>query len=62
MARLGRFLNLLMGIVLLFAPMVAGAGWGGLAFSAVCGLALIGLSIPRGVVHSSYGDWDRVIR
>ena len=60
--RLARFLNMLMGIVLLFAPLVAGASWGGLAFSAACGLALIGLSIPRGPVYSSFGDWDRFIR
>ncbi|WP_439524847.1 vitamin K epoxide reductase family protein [Marivita sp.] len=61
-ARLARFLNALMGIVLLFAPMVAGAAWAGLVFSALCGLALIALSIPRGTVNSSFGSWDRFIR
>ena len=61
-ARLGRFLNALLGILLLFAPLVAGAGWLGIAFSALCGLALITLSIPRGTVTSSYGNWDRFIR
>ena len=25
-------------------------------------LALIALSIPRGAVNDSYGDWDRLIR
>lgn len=60
-ARLGRFLNALMGIVLLFAPLVAGAGWAGLAFSALCGVALIALSIPRGTVRTSFGTWDRFI-
>ncbi|MCL3882930.1 NAD-dependent epimerase/dehydratase family protein [Marivita sp. GX14005] len=61
-ARLGRFLNTLMGVVLIFAPMVAGASLAGLAFSVLCGLALIGLSIPRGTVKGSFGDWDRFIR
>ena len=61
-ARLVRILNALMGLVLIFSPLVAGASWTGLAFSALCGLGLIGLSIPRGPVHSSYGSWDRFIR
>ena len=61
-ARMGRFLNLLLGIVLLFAPLVAGAGWAGLVVSALCGLALIALSIPRGTVRNSYGSWDTFIR
>jgi len=60
-ARLGRFLNALMGIVLLFAPLVAGAAWGALGFSILAGLALIALSIPRGPVNSSFGNWDRFI-
>ncbi|WP_227420599.1 NAD-dependent epimerase/dehydratase family protein [Roseitranquillus sediminis] len=61
-ARLARFLNALMGVVLIFAPMVAGASLWGLAFSALCGIALIALAIPRGSVNNSYGDWDRLIR
>ncbi len=61
-ARLGRFLNTLMGIILLFAPMVAGADWAALGFSGLAGLALIALSIPRGTVKSSFGSWDRFIR
>ena len=61
-ARLGRYLNALLGLVLLFAPLVAGAGWLAIAFSALCGLALIALSIPRGTVTKSYGSWDRYIR
>lgn len=61
-ARLGRFLNTLMGIVLLFAPLVAGADWAALGFSALAGLMLIALSIPRGTIKSSFGNWDRFIR
>ncbi len=60
-ARAGRFLNALMGVVLLFAPLVAAAGLAALGFSVVVGLALIVLSIPRGPVHSSFGTWDRFI-
>lgn len=61
-ARLARVLNMLIGVALLFAPFLTEAGWGTFAVSAVAGLALIGLSIPRGAVHESYGDWDRWIR
>ena len=61
-ARLARFLNVLLGVVLIFAPLVAGAGLVPLAFSAICGLALIGLSVPRGRVTGTYGDWDRFVR
>jgi hypothetical protein len=61
-ARLGRFLNMLMGIVLLFAPFAVGADWGALAFSGSVGLALMALSIPRGTVKTSFGSWDRFIR
>jgi hypothetical protein len=61
-ARLARFLNVLLGIVLVFAPLVAGASWAGFAFSALCGLLLIALSIPRGTVCNNYGNWDSFIR
>lgn len=60
-ARLGRFLNALLGIVLIFSPMVTGADLAGLSFSALCGIVLIGLSVPRGTVNSSFGSWDRFI-
>ena len=61
-ARLARFLNALLGVVLIFAPFVTGADLVPLAFSVTCGLALIGLSIPRGRVTDTYGDWDRFVR
>ena len=61
-ARLARFMNALLGIVLIFSPMVTGASFGALAVSILFGLALIGLSIPRGTVNSSYGTWDRFVR
>jgi hypothetical protein len=61
-ARLGRFLNVLLGLVLLFAPFMNDASWTQTGFSVLCGLLLIGLSIPRGTVTSSYGTWDRFVR
>jgi hypothetical protein len=60
-ARAARLLNTLIGTVLVFAPFVAAAGWGGTAFCILAGLALIALSIPRGPVRESYGSWDRFI-
>jgi nucleoside-diphosphate-sugar epimerase/uncharacterized membrane protein len=60
--RLARVLNILLGVVLIFAPLMVGSGWAVLGMSIVAGLVLIGLSVPRGVVHESYGDWDRFIR
>ncbi len=61
-ARLARFLNLLMGLILLFAPFMTTSTLPHLLFSVICGLALIVLSIPRGPVRSSYGSWDRFVR
>lgn len=61
-ARPARMLNMIIGAALLFAPLVAGASWRVFALSAVAGLALILLAIPRGPVHKSFGDWDRFIR
>lgn len=60
--RLARFLNLLMGLVLLFAPFVAGASAANTVLSLLCGLALIALSIPKGPVYGHFGTWDRFIR
>ncbi|MEQ8899366.1 MAG: vitamin K epoxide reductase family protein [Roseovarius sp.] len=61
-ARLARVFNIIIGVALLFAPFLVEASWGVFALSALAGLALIALSIPRGAVHDSYGDWDRLIR
>lgn len=61
-ARAARFLNALIGVVLVFAPFVAAAGWGATVFCIVVGLGLIALSIPRGPVGESFGSWDRYIR
>lgn len=61
-ARLARFLNALLGIVLCFAPFVSGAAPIDTAISILCGFALIALSIPRGSVRGRFGAWDRFIK
>lgn len=61
-ARAFRFLLVPLGAVLLIGGFFTGAGTGPLVSSVVCGLALIGLSLPRGRIHQSYGSWDRFIR
>lgn len=60
--RLARFLNLLMGIALLFAPLMTKATTLQLVFSLACGVLLIALCIRRGPVRSSFGSWDNYIR
>ena len=56
-----RFLNIILGLVLLAAPFFFEVSWITLGNSVLCGVALIVLSIPRGPVRSSYGSWDRMI-
>ncbi|MBO27270.1 MAG: DNA polymerase III subunit epsilon [Rhodobacteraceae bacterium] len=61
-ARLGRFLNVLLGLVMIFAPFMTEAGIWQLVFAIGSGALLMGLSIPRGPVHTSFDTWDRFIR
>lgn len=56
-----RLLNIILGAVLLAAPFFYETPALILANAVICGLSLIGLSIPRGPVRSSYGTWDRMI-
>lgn len=57
-----RFLNILLGVWVVLSPLVlAGAGVADIASSAVVGLALIVLSLPRGRIRERYGSWDRFI-
>jgi uncharacterized membrane protein len=61
-ARPARFLNILLAIVLIAAPlMLEGgsrlAGWSGV----FAGLLLIFLSIPRGRIDNHYGGWSRYL-
>ncbi|KAA9006813.1 vitamin K epoxide reductase family protein [Histidinibacterium aquaticum] len=61
--RLARYLNGLLGLVLIFAPFMTGAGLWLMLIEAATGVALILLCLPRGDVgKSSYGSWDKYIR
>lgn len=62
-ARALRFINVLFGAWLLAAPWLlegAGGTWATVN-SAVCGLLVILLSVPRGPIHYSYAGWNRYI-
>ncbi|MEX2551813.1 MAG: vitamin K epoxide reductase family protein [Actinomycetota bacterium] len=62
-ARAGRFLNVAFGLWLVAAPFVLDASSGAaLASGVLSGLALIGLSLPRGAIHEHYGTAKRFIR
>ncbi|MBU2533105.1 MAG: NAD-dependent epimerase/dehydratase family protein, partial [Alphaproteobacteria bacterium] len=54
-----RFANAALGAALLIAPFAIGAGQASVISSVICGLALIGLSIPRGRIANTYGNCDR---
>jgi hypothetical protein len=61
-ARPVRFLNIVLAIVLMAAPLMLDGGspiadWTG----AAAGLALILLSIPRGKIENRYGNWSRYL-
>lgn len=62
-ARAVRFVNILLGLALIVAPwFVDGASMGGAWASALTGLVLIGLSLPRGDrSRDQYGSWERFI-
>lgn len=56
-----RFLIMPLGAALLITPFVYTADTVAVVASIICGLLLIGLSVPRGTIHNSYGKWDRFI-
>ncbi|MGH8513710.1 MAG: SPW repeat domain-containing protein, partial [Gammaproteobacteria bacterium] len=62
MARPLRFINILLGIALIGAPLLFDGGtpladWAGV----LAGVILIGLSVPRGPVRNQYGSWNGAI-
>jgi hypothetical protein len=62
-ARALRWLIVPFGAWLVLAPwLLGGASTAAAIASVIAGIALIALSLPRGAVHSHYGDWDRLIR
>ncbi|HXV78328.1 MAG TPA: vitamin K epoxide reductase family protein [Candidatus Binatia bacterium] len=61
--RLGRWLNVLLGLWLAGAPwMLSGASTTSVINTMAVGIAVILLSIPRGRVIERYGSWSRWIR
>lgn len=61
-ARPVRFLILPLGAALCVAPFLYGADQTGTIVRIALGLALIGLSIPRGKIKGRYGAWSRLIK
>jgi uncharacterized membrane protein len=60
-ARSGRFLNLLFGAALLVTPFALGATTLQMIASVLSGVALIALTLPRGLVAGRYAGWNRYI-
>jgi hypothetical protein len=60
--RLGRHLNVLLGLVLAIGPwLVAGATEAGAINAAICGATLVVLAPWRGPQREHYGRWDRFV-
>jgi nucleoside-diphosphate-sugar epimerase len=57
-----RFVNVALGAALLLTPVVYDVGGVQILASALCGVALILLSLRRGPVRNFYGSWSRYIR
>lgn len=60
-ARPLRWLNVPIGIALLAVAFLLPMGWPLAAYTALCGAALVLLSIPRGPIRERYGAWSRWI-
>jgi hypothetical protein len=61
-ARPARFINILLGVALMFAPfMFDGGRLVADAAGVAAGILLIALSIPRGRIDNTYGAWSRYL-
>lgn len=61
--RRGRYLNMLLGLIVAVGPwLFSGIGVFASILATVAGVAVMGLSMPRGPKRESYGAWDRFIR
>ena len=60
-ARALRFLNVVLGTALVITAFLFGESLIAIGLTAITGVAIVGLSIPRGPVRSSYGSWNRFI-
>jgi hypothetical protein len=57
-----RYLNILLALWIIGAPWLLGGATAGAQWNALLvGVALIGLSLPRGSVREQYGNWNRFI-
>ena len=60
-ARPVRYLNIVLGAALMVAPFRFAAGMAATIVSVVLGVALIALSLRRGLIRERYGNWERWI-
>ena len=60
--RILRYINLLLAAGLFITPYIFDANLTGFVSSYVCGALLIFLTLPKGTIHSTYGEWNRWIR
>ena len=61
-ARVTRFFNVLLGLLLAASPFVFEASAAAMFASVALGMLLVGLSIPKGKIKATYGDWDNYIK
>lgn len=61
--RIGRYLNILLGLILAVGPWIVQDGHGALSITGtVTGLLVAGLSLPRGPKREHYGLWDKYVK
>ena len=61
--RLGRYLNILLGLIVAVAPwFLSGATTASALNGTLAGITVIALSLPRGPKTERYGLWDRYVR
>ena len=60
-ARPVRYLNMVLGAALMVAPFMFAAGMAATIVSVVLGVALIALSLRRGLIRERYGNWEHWI-
>lgn len=61
--RTGRYLNVLFGLAVAVWPwFVADSNLALNVSSAVSGLLVAGLSLPKGLIREKYGFWDKYIK
>ena len=60
--RIGRYLNLLLALVVAVGPWFTDASLGFSVACAILAIAIAGLSLPRGKIRQTYGEWDVYIK